>query len=609
VTLDPARAHGRRASIALALLLAPLTAHAAWWGHARDAQHTALSSVPSQPLQAIHWQMPVDLQPQYSGTLLLIHYGSPLFTEANTVLVPVKTGASDGFRLEARAGADGTPMWQFDTDYSLPPHNWIPAVGPVVTPQGRVYMPGAGGTLLWTDDLDIAAPHVPNRVAFYGNAAYEANKAAMDASLKICTPLTSGDDGTVWFGVRAVNTNPLGIASGLACVDRDGVGRFVAAIAASGGLANQFDQNCAPALSRDGALVYIAGRANGSTPGYLLALRTADLTTRALAAPADPLTGFGSTVHPDGTSSPMVAPDGRVFFGVLGTPFGTNASRGWMMQYDSVLVSSGAPGAFGWDITPSLVPADMIPSYTGSSPYLIMTKYNFYASSGGGDGVNKLAVLDPDDTQVDSFSGVTVMKEVAIIAGITPDPDVGGSFPDAVKEWCVNTCAVDPFTRSVLAASEDGYLYRWDPDLNVFTESIQITEGIGEAYTPSMIGPDGQVYAINNATLYAIGATNVDVPRPGPPAGVRLAMAGANPGRGDARVRFSVPATTRVTLEVLDVAGRRLATLWDADAAPGDHVVTWDGRDADGAPVPAGMHFVRLRAAGVERSLRLLRLR
>ena len=37
------------------------------------------------------------------------------------------------------------------------------------------------------------------------------------------------------------------------------------------------------------------------------------------------------------------------------------------------------------------------------------------------------------------------------------------------------------------------------------TDKVQITQGVGEAYTPTVIGPDGTVYAINNGRLWAIG--------------------------------------------------------------------------------------------------------
>src|SRR5579862_4404605 len=58
--------------------------------------HEALSSVASQNLDTILWSTPVDLDPQYSGNDLYIHYGSPVFTKGDTAIVPVKTGASGG---------------------------------------------------------------------------------------------------------------------------------------------------------------------------------------------------------------------------------------------------------------------------------------------------------------------------------------------------------------------------------------------------------------------------------------------------------------------------------------------------------------------------------
>jgi hypothetical protein len=113
-------------------------------------------------------------------------------------------------------------------------------------------------------------------------------------------------------------------------------------------------------------------------------------------------------------------------------------------------------------------------------------------------------VLDPHDSMTDPVSGGPVMREVLTVAGPTPDDDFP-SFPDAVREWCINTAVVDPLTGSVLANNEDGMLYRWDLSSGLLTESIVLTPGLGEAYTPTTIGPDGTIYAINNATLFAVG--------------------------------------------------------------------------------------------------------
>ena len=95
-----------------------------------------------------------------------------------------------------------------------------------------------------------------------------------------------------------------------------------------------------------------------------------------------------------------------------------------------------------------------------------MTKYNNYSRAGSGDGKNRIAVLDPNAVQPDPFSaGQPVMKEVFTILGPTQDP----SFPAGATEWCINTAAVDPFTRSILVNSEDGYLYRGDLTTNTLS--------------------------------------------------------------------------------------------------------------------------------------------
>jgi hypothetical protein len=96
------------------------------------------------------------------------------------------------------------------------------------------------------------------------------------------------------------------------------------------------------------------------------------------------------------------------------------------------------------------------------------------------------------------------MKAVISKLGLTPDPNFP-NFPGAVREWCINTAAIDPFTKSAIVNSEDGKLYRWDFTTNKLSEVIKLSGGIGEAYTPTVIGSDGTVYGINDAVLSVIG--------------------------------------------------------------------------------------------------------
>jgi hypothetical protein len=201
----------------------------------------------------------------------------------------------------------------------------------------------------------------------------------------------------------------------------------------------------------------------------------------------------------------MVGPDGDVYYGILeDSCCSSHNDRGWMLHFNSTLSTLKTPGSFGWDNTASVVPASIVPSYTGTSSYLILTKYNNYNGIGTGNGVNQVAVLDPNATMTDEYclsscssSPVTVMKEV-----ITVTTSVGNS---PSSEWCINTTAIDPITKSAIINSENGYVYRWDFTTNTLLQSLKLTNGIGEAYTPTAIGPDGTAYAINDSILFAVG--------------------------------------------------------------------------------------------------------
>ena len=267
--------------------------------------------------------------------------------------------------------------------------------------------------------------------------------------------------------------------------------------------------NSVPALSNDGSIVYVAMNSTSSnsvprgTHSYLVALNSTTLDTINKVRLEDPATNTDAIVPDISTASPTVGPDGDVYYGVLEAN-SENHERGFLLHFSGDLKTEKTPGSFGWDNTASIVPASMVPSYHGSSKYLLMTKYNDYAEAGG-SGINKIAILDPNATQIDPTTGIKVMKEVLTIKGPTPDPDSDSEYPGAVREWCVDTAAVDPATDSILVNNEDGALYRWNLSINKLTQKIVLTGGLGEAYTPTLIGPDGTVYAINQSTLWAVG--------------------------------------------------------------------------------------------------------
>jgi aminopeptidase N len=69
-----------------------------------------------------------------------------------------------------------------------------------------------------------------------------------------------------------------------------------------------------------------------------------------------------------------------------------------------------------------------------------------------------------------------------------------------------------------------------------------------------------------------------------------------NPAPAAASIRFAVPVAGPVSLNVVDLHGRRMAELVRESLPAGDHTVSWNRRMTTGAEAPAGIYFLVLRS-------------
>ena len=345
-----------------------------WSGFAANAQHTAAASERPQPFKRIRWRAKVDRTPALIQGTLPIHYGSPMITAANTVLVPTHISAKAGFLVIAYSGTSGVQRWSLATDYRPPAFAvgrhataFAPPLPAVLTPAKTLAVAGGGGTVLMRRNANRPAGAVQRRV-FYGLAQWKAHRSRYDKAVRISTPLTAGPDGSVYFGFTVTGATPAHLSSGIARIDARGHATWIAAAAAAGGnrTVTAVAMNCAPALSPSGTTVYIT--VVGPSSGILVGLNATTLKPRFHVLLKDPVSGRPSLISTSSSASPTVGPDGDVYYGVLENPFPTHDDRGWLLHYNSSLSRTKIPGSFGWDNTVSVLPAERCPATTGPRP-------------------------------------------------------------------------------------------------------------------------------------------------------------------------------------------------------------------------------------------------
>jgi len=481
------------------------------WG--RTAQHNGDSPVVGQNPQAqladITYDPFVAQEQAEAGGPLTAHYQVPLI-DGDTTFLEYKTGVytpcnPPGSHTPYPCGPDAwnweiwneraftwqngslVESWNFQSDWKPEPNSnvndvnsaswglfgWEPVFHAAIS-GGHVFVPGASGSVYKLNEAD-------------GSVAEQFTPFGSDANTYVSGPLTADAIGNIYY--NAVRLDPV-----LPWTD-DATGAWLVKIAPNGAFrvakyeklvpgaqVNCFTDlpcgsqrgaiNVAPAISPDGKTLYTVSRAHFiGYVAYLVAVNVSDLTPK-WQIRLDGLLGANSVAYviDIASSTPSVAPDGSIFFGVLN--FGPSG-RGDLLKFspDGQYL---AAFNFGWDSTPAVYPHD--------GTYSLIIKNNYGATNGP----YFISQLDSNLRPEWHFKNDTI----------------DSTHPNGY-EWCVNAPAVDA-NGTVYANSEDGNVYVINQG-GTLKGKIFERIAIEAAYTPIAIGPDGRLYTENDGDMFVVG--------------------------------------------------------------------------------------------------------
>lgn len=188
--------------------------------------------------------------------------------------------------------------------------------------------------------------------------------------------------------------------------------------------------------------------------------------------------------------------------------------------------------------------------------------------------------------------------------------------PGGAETWSVGqektitwTRAAGTFAVHVEASFDDGASWRRIAS-RVSESSFRwtVTPPVTGAARVRVLDAARRSVASASAGSFFISPNTLDAPAQ-LPARAAFSAAWPNPARDAAFVEMALPAPATVSVEVFDVAGRRIASLARGPFAAGRHTLAWRGATDGGGDAGPGLYFVRARWEGFEAVRRVIRVR
>lgn len=228
-------------------------------------------------------------------------------------------------------------------------------------------------------------------------------------------------------------------------------------------------------------------------------------------------------------------------------------------------------------------------------------------------------------TLIDSTSGGNGLAEFRVIAAM----DEGNFISDSSWGFSVDNIAPGPPGGFQVYSSEASNYLSWDvseepdfqyfriyggmfPNFEVSEDNLLHTtanlnwvdiEHMPEFYKISTVDDSG------NEGPAVLAEETTDAPSDIPDR-FSLFPCVPNPFNPSTTIRFTLPTSAKVNLEVIDMQGRRVASLLTGESLDaGLHEAQWWGRDDSGNSVSSGVYLYRLTAGGHSQSRKLTLLK
>ncbi len=183
-----------------------------------------------------------------------------------------------------------------------------------------------------------------------------------------------------------------------------------------------------------------------------------------------------------------------------------------------------------------------------------------------------------------------------------------GNLYAAGYSWGSGT-DLDLSVISLMSSGQERWVYRYDGPGNDEDEARSVVEGTdGNLYAAGWSvgsGTEGDFTVISLSL--DVGVAESEPRRPQPPT-LRMS-ASPIPAANSVKIYYSVPAATKVRLDIFDAGGRWVRNLVNSTVEAGPRSVVWDGRDDRGEQVASGLYFCRLTAGDFTATKKLVVLR